>query len=160
QWSLHVRVRGGACMSWQSESHALTASKAGGDLLLDARQKDARLDRDVVLQLAEKKAGPVSFSAMRQDGYNYLLVRYRPELSGPAQPQRRDWVVLVETSGDRDPLLARAQVELVRSLLGSAGRDDTFVVLACATRATPLRQKAVRNDPAAIEEAMKALGEA
>src|SRR5207253_4566095 len=52
------------------------------------------------------------------------------------------------------------QVELVRSLLGNAGRDDTFLVLTCATRATPLRARAVRNDPAAVEETLKALEEA
>src|SRR5205823_6665626 len=97
-WSLHVRVKDGAELAWQSDSHSLKASKQGSDLLLDASQKEARLDRDVVLQLSQKSE-PVQFSTMKQDGFDYLLLRYRPELKGPGAGQRRDWVVLVETSG-------------------------------------------------------------
>ena len=36
EWSLHVRVKGGAGMTWNSDSHKLVARKDGGDLLLDA----------------------------------------------------------------------------------------------------------------------------
>ena len=39
------------------------------------------------------------------------------QASGPAG----DWVFLFESSGDRDPLLARAQIEVIRTLLDNAG---------------------------------------
>jgi tetratricopeptide (TPR) repeat protein len=156
EWSLHVRVKGGGNMGWQSESHALSATKEGGDLLLDATKKNARLDRDVVLQLNENlgKGDEVRFSSAELDGQKYLMVRYRPVLEGAAQPERRDWVVLVETSGDRDPLLARTQIELVRSLLENAGRDDTFTLVTASTRTRRVQEKPVINDAVAIAESM------
>jgi hypothetical protein len=158
QWSLHVRVKDGKDTAWLCDSHTLTATKDGADLLLAASQKEARLDRDVVLQLHEKTSEPVRFSSHSQDGFNYLLLRYRPDLLAATQPSRRDWVVLVETSGDRDPLLARTQIELVRSLLHGAGGDDTFVVLAAGTRTKAL-DKAQRNEPAAVDEVLQRLEE-
>src|SRR5262249_11158963 len=141
------------------------ARRDGGDTLLTASQKKAKLDRDVTLTLLgqkKKQEGEegASFATMRQNGTDYLLVRYRPELASPREQQRRDWVVLVETSGDRDPMLARTQIELVRSFLSHAGRDDTFVILTAGTRAKALREKAVRNDLVAIEEAMAELEKA
>ncbi|MGL4554257.1 MAG: VIT domain-containing protein, partial [Gemmataceae bacterium] len=157
RWSAEVRVKGGAGLGWRSESHALTGRADGGDLVLRAEEKDAALDRDVVLTVTEKEPGEARFSTVRQDGANYLLVRYRPDLAAPREPQRRDWVVVVETSGDRDPLLARTQIEFVRAFLSNAGRDDTFAVITAATRATPLMKEAVPNDPAAVEAAMAAL---
>src|SRR5262249_24962214 len=144
QWSLHVRVKGGANLGWQRASHTLAATKDKGDLILDASEKNARLERDLVLTLGGEpgrvspgEPGRVSagrFSSAEQDGAKYLMVRFRPEL--PAQPvrQRRDWVFLFESSGDRDPLLARAQVELVHGLLANAEPDDTFAVVTAGTR--------------------------
>src|SRR5262249_5389207 len=120
----------------------------------------ARLDRDVVLRLREPEGKEEArFAQAELDGQTYFLVRYRPALEGVDVP-RRDWVILVETSGDRDPLLARAQVELVRSLLGAAGRDDTFTLVTAATRTRKLSAKPVLNDPAAAEEAIAELEKA
>src|SRR5208337_519414 len=48
--------------------------------------------------------------------------------------RRKDWVFLFESSGDRDPLLARTQIEIIRSLLGHAEAGDTFAVLSAGTR--------------------------
>ncbi len=162
EWSLHVRVKGGAGMGWQCESHTLIPTKDGDDLLLDAVKRNARLDRDVVLQLSEPagKGDDVRFSSAELDGQKYVLLRYRPALEGAAQPERRDWVVLVETSGDRDPLLARTQIELVRSLLENAGRDDTFTIVTAATRTRRIQPKPVVNDAAAIAEAVAELEKA
>ncbi len=41
---------------------------------------------------------------------------------------------LFESSGDRDPLLAQAQVEVVRGLLATAGPGDTVCVVAAGAR--------------------------
>jgi tetratricopeptide (TPR) repeat protein len=162
EWSLHIRVKGGAGLGWQSESHTLAAAKDGDDLVLDAVKRNARLDRDVVLQLSEPagRGVEVRFNSAQMDGQNYLMLRYRPALEGAAQPERRNWVVLVETSGDRDPLLVRTQIELVGSLLENAGRDDTFTIVTAATRTRRLQPKPVVNDIAAIAEAVAELEKA
>src|SRR5205823_1007494 len=71
-----------------------------------------------------------------------------PELPGAPQRNRRDWVFVVETSADRDPLLARAQIELVRALLENAEHDDTVTVLAAGSRTHAFRPEPVANTPA------------
>src|SRR5262249_13800132 len=87
------------------------------------------------------------FATAEHDGARYLMVRYRPALAGAARPERRDWVFLVESSGDRDPVLARVQVDLVRHLLGKAEPGDTFAVLAAGTRVRPFAQEPVPATP-------------
>src|SRR5262249_59218084 len=74
------------------------------------------------------------FSWFRQEDAEYLMLRYRPELTAAPERQRRDWVFLFESSGDRDPLLARTQVEIIRGLLAHAEPDDTFALLTAGTR--------------------------
>lgn len=159
-WSMVVLAVGGAEMGWTSESHSFTPRKDGRNLNLQARATKAKLDRDVTLTFQEKDSQSASFATMTQDGAEYLLVRYRPDLTAMREGQRRDWVILAETSGDREPLIARTQIELIRSLLQNAGRDDTFVVLTGSTKTKALRPKAVRNDLVAIEEVMADLEKA
>src|SRR5260370_1533597 len=48
-WSFHARAKHGAKRGWGSASHRLTANNEGNDLLLDATEKDARLNRDLLL---------------------------------------------------------------------------------------------------------------
>ena len=74
------------------------------------------------------------WSSAEQDGNRYLMLRYRPVLNSQPKRERRDWVFLFESSGSRDPLLARTQVEVIRSLLNHAEHDDTFAVLTVGTR--------------------------
>ncbi len=62
------------------------------------------------------------------------MLRYRPDLPGSMQRPRRDWVFLFESSADRDPLLARTQVEVIRTLLSNAEHDDTFAILTVDTQ--------------------------
>jgi hypothetical protein len=88
-------------------------------------------------------ADAVRFSTATQDGHRYLMLRYRTTLPGSVKRQRRDWVFLFESSAERDPLLARTQVEIVRTLLANAEHDDTFTILTAGTQvhafASPLR---------------------
>jgi tetratricopeptide (TPR) repeat protein len=144
-WSFHARIKNGAPITWHSPTHALNGAKAGDDLVLNASEKHARTDRDVVLTLDEAsgaalaRRAPVRFATSEQDGYRYLMVRFRPDQLRPtpaaAQDHKpRNWVFLFESSGDRDPLLARVQVEVIRGLLNQADPDDTFTVLAAGTR--------------------------
>src|SRR5262249_15986814 len=53
-WSFHSRVKNAAATGWGSASHAMKATKDGNDLLLDAAEKDARLNRDVIVTLADE----------------------------------------------------------------------------------------------------------
>jgi ferric-dicitrate binding protein FerR (iron transport regulator) len=140
-WSAHARIKNGAALDWRSPSHALQATREGNDLLLDGAGAAVKTDRDVVVELTEPIPAPngegnagARVSSAECDGSRYLMLRYRPPLSGQAQRQRRDWVFLFESSADRDPLLARAQVEIVRTLLANAEHDDTFAILTAGTR--------------------------
>jgi ferric-dicitrate binding protein FerR (iron transport regulator) len=140
RWSFHARLKAGAAYEWASPTHALATKKDGADLILTAEAKDAALDRDVVLEWGDPAPAEdaAAFAATEQDGAKYLLVRYRPALAGGRVRPRRDWVFLVESSGDRDPLLARTQIEVVRSLLANADPEDTFAVLTAGTRTRSL----------------------
>src|SRR5262249_41421636 len=84
----------------------------------------------------------------------------RPEPPAAAAPPRRDWVFLFESSGDRDPLLARTQVEIVRALLHNAGPDDTFAVLPAGTRVRLPVGWPRRVTPQAVREALALLEDA
>ncbi len=159
-WSLHVQVKNGDKIGWNSPSHSLTTRREQGDLLLDTAEKNAKLDRDVVLTLGQMQAGAQTrFSMMEQEGAKYLMVRHRPDLPQRAETGRapRDMVVLFESSGDRDPLLARAQVEIVRGLLQNAEPEDTFAVLTAATRTRSPMQERQRATPENIDSALNFL---
>jgi hypothetical protein len=134
-WSFHARVKNGAAIDWHCDSHTLTPRVEGADLLLDAGMRQAAMDRDIVLDWSDQPgAGTARFSTAEQDGYRYLMLRYRPNLPGKARRQRRDWVFLFESSADRDPLLARTQIEVIRTLLANAEHDDTFAILTADTQ--------------------------
>jgi hypothetical protein len=146
-WSFHARVKNGAGQTWASMSHTLRATKEDGDLLLDTAAKNARLDQDVVLTVSEKEpaATGVRFSSAEQDGTRYLMLRYRPSLPvGNRQPESgnpKTWVFLFESSGDRNPLVARTQIEIIRNLLSYANTGDTFTVLTAGTRVRPFAEE-------------------
>src|SRR5439155_12206417 len=110
-------------VGWTCPTHTLRQREDRNDRILEASAKDVKVDRDFVLNLSSGKAEEQArFSTFEQDGAKYLMVRCRPELNQRGEPGRapRDFVILFESSGDRDPLLARAQVEIVRGLLQNA----------------------------------------
>ncbi|MDB5332971.1 MAG: hypothetical protein JWP03_4122, partial [Phycisphaerales bacterium] len=159
-WSFHLRAKGSAARAWDSPSHTLAATVEGGDLLLDAKARHAALDRDVVLHLADGTSSDhARFSSFEQDGQRYLMLRYRPELAAGKARQRRDWVFLFEASANRNPLLARAQVEVIRNVLANAEHDDTFAILTANTQTRALfegrRPATAENVAAAIAELEK-----
>src|SRR5262245_50118981 len=158
-WSFHARVKGGADIAHGSPSHTLKAARDGNDLLLDAAAKNAKADRDVVLQLSDPRQAAANesaarFSSAEHEGARYLMVRYRPELTGAPNPRRRDWVFLCESSGDRDPLLARVQIDLIRHLLAQADPEDTFAVLAAGTRVRAFAEAPRQATPANVQAAL------
>jgi hypothetical protein len=159
-WSFHGLVKRGAGLTWKCESHDLKATNEGNDLLLDAAVHNVKIDRDVVLELTDK-ADPnrdsVRFSSAEHEGSRYLMVRYRPALTGKAQRERRDWVILFESSGDRDPLLARVQVDTVRTLLTNAEHDDTFNILTAGSRVHSFADQPKAATPENVKAAVEFL---
>jgi tetratricopeptide (TPR) repeat protein len=165
EWSFEARVRYGAALRCFSESHPEMTIKADDlDMILSAREKDATLKRDVVLGIVENPQhvsaeDGVRFSSFTHDGAQYLMVRYRPKLAprDSREASRRDWVFLYEASGNRDPLLARAQIDMIRGLLDNAEHDDTFSIIAANTRVhlfdTAARPATAEN----VKEAVKFL---
>ena len=80
-----------------------------------------------------------------------------PGRTGRRARERRNWVFLFESSGDRDPLLARTQIEIIRGLLANAEPDDTFAVLAAGTRVRPFAEKPLPVTPENVQAALSFL---
>jgi ferric-dicitrate binding protein FerR (iron transport regulator)/tetratricopeptide (TPR) repeat protein len=159
QWSFKAVVKDGAHMSAAAPSHpSMKLVPQGQDLVMADEAKNVKIDRDVVLTLhdhqAQANAESFRWSRGELDGQQYLMVRYRPDLPTAPRRERRDWVFLFESSGARDPLLARAQVEVIRSLLAHAEHDDTFAVLSVGTR---IRKWTDTPQPAIPENVSKAV---
>ncbi|HEV3024050.1 MAG TPA: hypothetical protein VGX76_16355, partial [Pirellulales bacterium] len=137
---MHAHVKGGADLAWDCPSHKLQARKDGADLILGAATKDAASDRDVILVLnsdVPEALATTRFSAMMHDGAQYLMLRHRPDLKiSNLQSKIKNplWLFLFESSGDRDPLLGRAQIEIIRNLLTHADAGDKFLVATAGTR--------------------------
>jgi tetratricopeptide (TPR) repeat protein len=158
-WSFHARVKHGAKLAWASSSHpTLRASKRDNDLFLDLAEKNVKIDEDIVLELqdtAELKSSAeiARFSSAEHEKDRYVMLRYRPNLPGQPLRERRDWIFLFESSGDRDPLLARVQADIIQTLLANAEHDDTFALLTAGTRVKAFAAKAMPATPANIKAA-------
>jgi tetratricopeptide (TPR) repeat protein len=164
----------------------LKAKALDGDLFLDAAAKDIRPDRDIVVRMFSNLKSEISdiksadiakkkptrphpssrtreegertmFSSAFSDGSKYLMLRWRPELPGEKQRQRRDWIFLFESAADRDPLLARAQVEIVKTILDNAEHDDTFSILTAATRVRTYQAQPQAATPENARQAVRFL---
>nr|MBC8868299.1 FecR domain-containing protein [Planctomycetota bacterium] len=160
-WSARIRVKDGVKLDWESSSHKFEMSKDKGDLILETSAKRIKPDRDVALTLtgSTDPAGlvPARFVTCVHDGSQYLALRWRPELSSEKRRERRDWVFLFEASGDRDPLVARVGVDVIRTLLENAEHDDTFSILTAGTRVRAYAAKAKKATPANVAKAVRFL---
>lgn len=171
KWSFHADVKGGAMMSAMSPSHpAMKFENVGQNLVANDEANGVKVDRDVVLELNDHSTaqltpiplprerwdtGNVRWSSAEQDGQKYLMVRFRPDLPSAPRRERRDWVFLFESSGARDPLVARAQVEVIRSLLTHAEHEDKFSILSVGTRVRQWSATPQAATPENVEEAIK-----
>jgi ferric-dicitrate binding protein FerR (iron transport regulator) len=159
-WSFHAAIKNGARLAATSPTHArMRMERAGDDLIMDVAENDARLDRDVALELVDPTdaAQPrelARFSRADHEGAAYLMLRYRPDLPGVRERQRRDWVFLFESSADRDPLLARTQIEIIRTLLNNVEHDDTFAILSAGTLVRPFADEPKPATPANVAAAI------
>jgi predicted Zn-dependent protease len=127
--------------------------------LLDAEAKQAKLDRDVVLRFTDRSfdAGVARFSSALHDDQRTMMLRYRPELPSKSQRQRRDWVFLFESSGDREPVLARVQVDVIKTLLNNAEHDDTFAILTAGTQVRAFANELMPATPENVKKAVEFL---
>src|SRR5262249_10155942 len=132
----------------------------GNDLILEASAKKARTNRDVVLHINDKTAPSkdrVNFSTAVDEGSEYLMVRFRPnlEIRNPqSEIRNRLWVFLFEASGARDPLLGRAQIEVIRNFLAHVEPSDKFMVAAANTRVRWHQAKPQAATPENIQSAI------
>ncbi len=162
-WSFAARVKNGQGLQVGSLTHPqLQAQGEGNDLVCSLAVKGAQPHADVALHYFPKQRPDPSrestrFASHEHESHKYLLVRYRPALPAEVKRQRRDWVILFESAGNRDPLLARVQIDLVRGLLANAEADDTFTLLAAGTRVTKFDDQPRPVTPANIKQAVQFL---
>lgn len=170
-WSTRLTVAKGVGKTrWFSPTHLLEATDKDDDLVLEGSLHNAVLDKDLVVELTaiETKSNALSrqmketvaFSGAQHEGYSYQMLRFRPDLSGELKRPRRNWVFLYESSGDRNPLLARVQLDVISTMLEHAEHDDTFSVLSTATNTETFRIKPVRCSKRNIEKAIAWLEDA
>jgi hypothetical protein len=162
-WSFEARVKKGAKLRATSDSHPNMSIKAdGADLVLSIKEKAAVLKQDVTVTVHDNvKDAAVQdaarLSSFSQGGAQYLMLRYRPTMAAEPKRERRDWVFLFEASAMRDPLLARVQIDVIKTLLENAEHSDTFTIVAAATRVHVFDTKARKATPANVQEALKFL---
>jgi hypothetical protein len=161
-WSFHARIKQGAKVAWSCTAPSLEATSDRGDLLLDGHAREVKMDRDVALSLDEPQGtaeveGLAQFSSAEHENARYLMLRYRPRLPTMEKRQRRDWIFLFETSGGLDPLLARVQVDVIRTLLSNAEHDDTFTIVTAATHAHTFAPKSKPVTPENVQDAVRFL---
>lgn len=153
-WSTRLTVANGTGkVRWFSPTHLLDSSDEDGDLVIEGDLQNAVLDDDLVVELTSVDSKrqrlsrefeeTASFSTADHEGHRYQMLRFRPELSGELVRPRRNWVFLFESSGDRNPLLARVQLDVIQTLLEHAEHEDTFSVISAATRSDAFRIKPV-----------------
>jgi len=160
QWSVKLRVAGGAGLDWNCPSHELTATTQDDDLVLTAEAKRIKPDRDIVLHLPDSQGDDgksARFSTATHEGARYLMLRYRPELETQPQRKRRDWVFLFDASGERNSLLARVQVDIIRTLLENVEHHDTFSILTAGTRVHALAAEPLPATPENVARAIELL---
>lgn len=161
KWSFAARVKKGDALQAVSPSHPrMKITKKDGDLLLSEQANKAKVDRDVVLELTDAKmvtGETANWSCAEFEGANYLMLRYKPELPSQPRRERRDLVFLFEASGARDPLVARAQIEVIRALLSNAEHEDTFAVLTAGTHIHKLSQEPQQVTTVNVDKAIEYL---
>ena len=147
-WSTFVRVKDGAGTKWYSPSHLLESRHVDQDLLIEGREEYSTMDRDLVLELgdetqaASSKSEPV-WSRYEQDGFQYLMLRLRPELKANATRSPRHWIFLIENSADRNTILAETQRQIAKVLLENSEHSDTISIIRAGTQPDLFRDKPV-----------------
>ncbi|HUG93505.1 MAG TPA: VIT domain-containing protein [Planctomycetaceae bacterium] len=99
-------------------------------------------------------SGSVRVSSFVQDGQRYLMLRMQPDLPVELERPRRHWTILFEATGDRDPLLARVQIDAAETILDHAEHDDTFGLVVAGTTAQVFADEPLPCAPENIADAV------
>ncbi len=170
-WSARVLVHGGARLRCESDSHDFKRVNQDGHLVLTTEAANCTPNQDIILKLRDRKedrsassgSKPASRSATAQkaeiattvhEDFRYLMLRWQPELPGKQSGERRDWIFLFESSADRNPLLARVQIDVIETLLENAEHEDTFTILTAGTHVAAYQAKAVPAKPKNVRQAI------
>lgn len=160
-WSFAAHVENAKNWDVIAASHPdmKRADTDAGALQLRTDAQLIKPEQDVVIELREREAPAdgATFAAHVQDGRRYFMARYRPKLDTKPQRQRRDWVILFEASANRDPLLARTQIDIFRNLLKNVEYDDNFTLLTCNPRVRLFDDKPRAAIPANVQAAVEFL---
>ncbi len=159
-WSFSARIKHGSALICSSPTHpGIVLTPRGRDMVLSLKDRNIKPDRDVALEITGRAAASEStrFSAVTHENARYLMVRYLPELQAAPKRERRDWVFLFESSANRDPLLTRAQIEVIRGLLTNAEHADTFQIMTAGTRTHRFDKQPRPNTPENVAAAVKFL---
>ena len=163
QWSCHIRAKGLSGRRWEADSYNFKPSTKSTDLVLDAAAEHITPDRNVVVRLWDRESDESGqdtstprFVSTEHEGHRYLALRY-PFQPGGGRKSQRDWVFLYEASADRDPVLARVQVDVIKTLLENAERDDTFTILAASSRIRAFAEKPVPARAKQVKQAVEYL---
>ena len=73
--------------------------------------------------------------------------------------QKRDWILIYESSGDRDAVLASAQQEIAKAIMDNAEADDTFSLIVAGTKPKIYEKRKFLATPKSISDALSFLGE-
>ena len=96
-----------------------------------------------------------------QDGRRRRLpIPDAPLAAEPAAGERavrRDWIFLFESSADRNPLLARTQIEIVKTILQNAEHDDRFTILTAGARVQTYKDEPQAATPENVARAVRFL---
>ncbi|MBI3821728.1 MAG: FecR domain-containing protein [Planctomycetes bacterium] len=138
EWSFHARIKNGSEMKVASPStdHVQILPDAP-DMVVKHFGENVKPEADVTIEMKETR--PIDrdeprFTSFLHEGQQYLMLRYRPTLKSEAKRERRDWIVLFETSAGRDPLVAGTQIDVLRHIMNNVEHDDTFTVLTVNSR--------------------------
>ncbi len=166
-WSCRIRLTDPNAR-WECTSHELARqADPNGQAVLTASAKNIEPTEDIVLTLTPEGAGwragqdipeqtdVRSFTGSKR---KYLMVRHRPKLPAKPAPRGRHWVFVHETSADRNPLLARAQIELLKGMLHCAAAGDTFQVVTAAHAAKVLTPRPLAVSRETVKTVTDALG--
>ncbi len=137
-WSANIRVVRAAGMRWHSASHPLLQLPDPEDLILQWESKTHTLAEPLSLKIHPHPKTKPDFQAYPMpDGSHALVVDWQLA-DQKHQPQVHDWIVLFEASADRDPVMARQQIDALKILLEQHDQERiTILTVNTSVREVP-----------------------
>jgi tetratricopeptide (TPR) repeat protein len=157
-FSIHAVLKGAVQGGWQVSSPTYPlqeVARGGGDVELALEEKDARPERDVVLEIRRPRRPPVELATHQAGGERFVSVRVTPEVAGEPYRGPRRALLIVDRTGSPTDSERRAIRRAARRILGSLDRKDRFAAMTYGTEPTLWRDEFV---PRTKESLAAALG--